>query len=328
LASVFARDNTDTEKIRDSHDNYEARRMIRVSHDWRRPANARRLSDARFIANIVRNAVRRVVMRTIVFGAALAAVILIAPSPGSAAERNAKPAGVLPPFEILTVVRSAGLNPVGRPTRRGPNYMLRAVDEFGQDVRVVVDGRMGEVISVTPVGYEPRELGREADPMFPSIYQSGTPVYEGRPRVYGAPPAVVIEEDEPPVYRGAAPLAPPTVAAPPEREVVVVPPPAPPAEASLMPSPPPLFPFPRPPGIVPVPEPQAVPPESEGEESALLPPPPPRFPQRAPPPSAKPAQKAGKSAAKSSATKSSANKSKPATPANSQSAPPPAQLPN
>jgi cell division septation protein DedD len=57
----------------------------------------------------------------------------------------------LPPFEILTIVRSTGLDPLGQPLRRGSAYVLRAVDGYGEEVRVTVDARRGEILSVQPV---------------------------------------------------------------------------------------------------------------------------------------------------------------------------------
>jgi hypothetical protein len=58
----------------------------------------------------------------------------------------------LPPHEILTIVRSTGLEPLGRPVRQGPAYALRARDPSdGQEVRVIVDAQMGRIVRVVPV---------------------------------------------------------------------------------------------------------------------------------------------------------------------------------
>src|SRR5439155_4325494 len=43
----------------------------------------------------------------------------------------------VPPYEVVAVVRSAGLEPLTRPLRNGPAYVLRAVDPAGQEVRVI-----------------------------------------------------------------------------------------------------------------------------------------------------------------------------------------------
>lgn len=55
---------------------------------------------------------------------------------------------MLPPYEVLTSVRSMGLDPVGRPALRGRVYVLRAFDATQFEKRVVVDARSGEVLSV------------------------------------------------------------------------------------------------------------------------------------------------------------------------------------
>ena len=241
---------------------------------------------------------------SIVFGVALIAAALgFTPPPAGAAERTARPAGMLPPHEIITIVRSAGLKPVGKPTLKGSTYLLSAIDDEGSKMRVVVDGRVGELISVTPVVY-----GREFSPMPPSVYDSGSPVYEAAPPVTRAAPPIIIEdESEPPVYRRAPPPAPVAVpVAPPprelqerelrerelrERDAVIVPPP------TIQPS--------SPPEIItaPLALPSTVtvaPPE--GDDGELLPPPPPRFPQRVnATPTAKP--KPAKSAASKPAAK-------------------------
>jgi len=57
----------------------------------------------------------------------------------------------LPPHEVVTIVSSTGLEPLGRPVRQGPVYALRAVDPAGEEVRVVVDAYMGRIVKVIPV---------------------------------------------------------------------------------------------------------------------------------------------------------------------------------
>src|SRR4029079_9168299 len=55
------------------------------------------------------------------------------------------------PYKILRILRSTGLDPLGQPVRRGPNYVLRAIDDSDREVRVVVSARSGGVQSVTPI---------------------------------------------------------------------------------------------------------------------------------------------------------------------------------
>jgi hypothetical protein len=57
----------------------------------------------------------------------------------------------LPPHEIITIVRSTGLEPLSGPMRRGPIYAVRAVDRAGQQVRVIVDARLGRVVRIVPL---------------------------------------------------------------------------------------------------------------------------------------------------------------------------------
>jgi hypothetical protein len=70
---------------------------------------------------------------------------------------------VLPPYEIMSIVRSTGLAPLTRPMRRGPYYVLVAVDRVGRQMRVVVDAQLGDIVNLRPAlapgSYGP-ELGR------------------------------------------------------------------------------------------------------------------------------------------------------------------------
>jgi hypothetical protein len=92
-------------------------------------------------------------------------------------------ADTLPPFEVVTIVRSMDLYPITRPQWQGGRYVLRAVDSGGQERRVVVDARFGSVISAVPVA--PSGGGR---------YYDGYPrmgAYEGA-RVVSVPPGARI----------------------------------------------------------------------------------------------------------------------------------------
>jgi hypothetical protein len=57
----------------------------------------------------------------------------------------------LPPDEIVTIVRSMGLDPIGRPARRGGAYSLHALDPAGREIRVELDARRGRVLRIGPV---------------------------------------------------------------------------------------------------------------------------------------------------------------------------------
>jgi hypothetical protein len=58
---------------------------------------------------------------------------------------------VLPPQEVAAIVRSTGLEPLGRPLRQGPVYVSRALDPSGQEVRVIINAQMGRVVRIVPV---------------------------------------------------------------------------------------------------------------------------------------------------------------------------------
>lgn len=83
-------------------------------------------------------------------GVALAATLSVvtawsrSPAPVTAAD-------ALPAYEILTRVTELGLDPIGQPLRRGPYYVLHAVDPRGSEMRVVADAQFGDILSVAPV---------------------------------------------------------------------------------------------------------------------------------------------------------------------------------
>lgn len=80
----------------------------------------------------------------------------------------------LPPYEILTIIRSTGFEPVGRPIRRPGVYVVRAVDPYDQAVDLTVDARTGRILTVR----------RRVGPAMPA-YAPAMPGYGPPPR-YGA----------------------------------------------------------------------------------------------------------------------------------------------
>lgn len=67
---------------------------------------------------------------------------------------QADPDDLMPPAEIATIVRSTGLAPTARPMRRGDVYVVPAVDGYGRALRVVVDGEVGDILSIRPAALE------------------------------------------------------------------------------------------------------------------------------------------------------------------------------
>jgi hypothetical protein len=110
----------------------------------------------------------------------------------------------LPPHEIVDIVRSTGLEPVGRPIRQGPAYALRAVDPAGEQVRVVVDAQRGRIVKVVllsepryavplmrpPFGPPPRPMAMVPDGGFDDFTPPGAgPLPAGPPRSAARDPA-------------------------------------------------------------------------------------------------------------------------------------------
>ena len=59
--------------------------------------------------------------------------------------------GATTPDEVLSIIRSMDFEPLTMPLLRRQTYRVRAVDRDGEEVRIVVDARVGRVLSVTPL---------------------------------------------------------------------------------------------------------------------------------------------------------------------------------
>jgi hypothetical protein len=147
------------------------------------------------------------------------------------------PDPALPPYEIMSIVRSTGLAPLTRPMRRGPYYVLVAVDRVGRQMRVVVDAQLGDIVNLRPAlaagSYGP-EVGRPNGPLgvaaAPPDKAGATPAYGLHPGGDNVPPPT------PPRSIPNARTVTPDMASPPTRLAVAEP---------ALPPPPPL-PRPRP----------------------------------------------------------------------------------
>jgi hypothetical protein len=233
---------------------------------------------------------------------ALAVLALSTPAaaqgyPPGAVPPGAVPSGAMPPYEILSMLRSTGYEPIGQPVRRGPNYVLRAIDDSDREVSLVVSARSGDILSATPV-----RTASRMPPLPPGVsmgpYERMPPGYipPSGPRRYG-PPIVDDDDDEtlpPPGFGYNAPRPPGAVPGPPPRSSSAAPPPSPPRGGSMPPDD----------------DDVASPPSGLGgsnvitadpDRSGMLPPPPERFPQRAAPaqpPKPKPVARAAAAAPK------------------------------
>lgn len=58
--------------------------------------------------------------------------------------------GLLPPREVYLVVRENGYSPVGTPRLRGYFYSIAAVDRRGDDGRLLIDARNGQIVRFVP----------------------------------------------------------------------------------------------------------------------------------------------------------------------------------
>src|SRR3984957_5728269 len=71
---------------------------------------------------------------------------------------------LMPPQEVYAVLRENGFSPLGAPHQRGFVYFIAVVDRRGDDGRLVIDARTGQIIR------------------FVSAYRMGDNFYEGPPR--------------------------------------------------------------------------------------------------------------------------------------------------
>jgi hypothetical protein len=129
----------------------------------------------------------------------LLALAAFATAPAAAGDlpRLAQTFAHVPPYEVLTIVRSAGLDPIERPFRRGPTYVLRAIDDDDREVRVVVDARYGDILSITPVMTASRDAPLRDIPLRREIgpYHRAPDGYESR--TYRSAPIIRYESDPP-----------------------------------------------------------------------------------------------------------------------------------
>jgi hypothetical protein len=104
-----------------------------------------------------------------------------APALAQYAPRPVMPIGPMPAASVFEMVRQMGLEPLGPPVRNGPVYIQRAADYYGKPLRVVVDARRAQVVSVEPIGGPPA--------LHRGPYAStGTPYWRRPYAPYGAMP--------------------------------------------------------------------------------------------------------------------------------------------
>jgi hypothetical protein len=126
---------------------------------------------------------------------------------------------VLPPYEIMRIVRSTGLAPLTRPMRRGPAYVVVAANRSGGQMRVVIDAMSGDIMTVNPM-VAMRSYG--AQPLYPYVAppldgQHGS--YGPGPRFDGGVPPVPPRDVPHPRIATAPMVAPAPAVAPPARDL-------------------------------------------------------------------------------------------------------------
>jgi hypothetical protein len=138
---------------------------------------------------------------------------------------------LLPPREVYTVVRESGFSPLGIPRQRGMFYVIAVIDRNGDDGRLVIDARNGQIVrfvpafrmggrfnedTATPYGYAP------TGPQPPISDLSGPRPPASVPKVASRmPPTVPMPKASPPRLGDAKPLAEKTAPEPAQQSAAV-----------------------------------------------------------------------------------------------------------
>ena len=70
--------------------------------------------------------------------------------PSARLERPLDARPMLPPTQVMTILRSTGYSPLGRITQRGWIYTVAALDPRGDDGRLIIDARTGRIMRFIP----------------------------------------------------------------------------------------------------------------------------------------------------------------------------------
>jgi hypothetical protein len=131
---------------------------------------------------------------------------------------------LLPPTEVYTIVRENGFSPLGIPQQRGLVYRIAVIDRRGDDGRLVIDARTGQIIRFVPAyrmgdnSFDYPTYG-PAGPLPPLGNMRGVPrPPEPVPRVASRTPVVPIPKPSPPHAGDIKPEATPLAAKPPAPE--------------------------------------------------------------------------------------------------------------
>lgn len=85
---------------------------------------------------------------------------------------------MLPPGQVTSVLRSSGFSPLGPVTQRGWIYTVAALDRTGEDGRLIIDARTGQIIRFIPAqAVDERMMAVYGPPGPPPVAYAG---YENR----------------------------------------------------------------------------------------------------------------------------------------------------
>ena len=127
---------------------------------------------------------------------------------------------LLAPTEVYAILRENGFSPLGIPQQRGLVYRIAAVDRRGDDGRLVIDARTGQIIRFVPmyrmgenIFDEPTVVYGPAGPLPPMINMRGVPRPPASiPRVASRTPPVPMPKAAPPHAAEIKPEAQPLAA--------------------------------------------------------------------------------------------------------------------
>jgi hypothetical protein len=134
---------------------------------------------------------------------------------------------LLPPHEVYSVLRESGFSPLGVPRLRGIFYHIAAIDRRGEDGRLVIDARNGQIVRFMPAfrfgdNFDERAM-RPEGPVPPLSHLNGPPRPQGAlPNMASrATPAVPVPKAAPPRPADEKPLAEKPVPAPVQKSAAV-----------------------------------------------------------------------------------------------------------
>jgi hypothetical protein len=145
------------------------------------------------------------------FYAAFALLVLATAPAATQSHERGNDSGSMASEEVMTLLRSTQFEPISLPTRRGPNYIVRALDQSDREVTLTINVRSGQITAVTPAENAPR---------LPLSSPPGINMGEW-PRMPVGAPLIVDEEGQPPRAARSRPVTP---APPPLAEEDLLPP--------------------------------------------------------------------------------------------------------